>query len=627
MDPRFPLPGKRLALLLGVVVLPSVLLLALGVRAYRQEQVVSAQARAETRRQLGSQLGRQLALLLGQIRLQQVASLAGGDATPAHPAVVLTVPLLDGRIQPPTASPTRAFPAAFSDAIRSGESAEFSGRHEAALRHYRAALSLARDTLTAAQARLRLARQFARTARADSAAAHYLWLLALPFTITDDEDIPFALYAAERLRHLPGNSSPVAARVAERLGQHRTLPRLETYLLRDIAESLVDSVAANALRPMVARHLATTVQLAALERDLPTLLRLSASRPQSTNDAIWIPYGDPLWLLSAAQVPGRGDSAVVIVEARRLESSLAADLHSGSDAELKITAEPGAGEPLAPAMPGLFAVLPDDPVGPTGPRVLLLTLTLLVALTALSGHLLWRDVRRESRVAALRSRFVSAVSHELKTPLTSIRMFAEMLRMRPDDEANRTAFLDTIAGESERLTRLIENVLHFSRLEEGRQTYHRAPTDLAAVAHDATRAMGYPLGQEGLRLRLEMDGELPLLQLDRDAVMQALLNLLSNAVKFSPQGGEIVLRVEQSNGNAVISVRDEGIGIERSEHRRIFEEFHRAPGAVQRGVEGTGLGLALVADVVRAHGGRIELESAPGKGSTFTLFFPVGVSE
>jgi two-component system, OmpR family, phosphate regulon sensor histidine kinase PhoR len=617
---------RQLILLLGVVVVPSAVLMALGARAYRQEQALASQSRTDTRRQLAGQLAGHLVLTLGQIRLQQTAAVSAGNVAPQHPAVVNTSLLSGGHVKPMEARRARSVPADFAAAIRLGESAEFGGRGGEAAGHYSQALSLARDTALAAHARLHLARALTATGRSDSAARHYRWLLSLPFHVADDEDIPFALYAAERLRTSAAHRQAVAERVRQRLDRETSLPRLESYLLRDIAESLAVAPEHAELRAMAVRHLAIGEQLAALYRDLPTLLRLRTPRAaQAADGTVWIPYGDPLWLVSAAPIPGSSDSAVIVVEVRQLERVLESELSSAVGGGVHIVADPDTpdSEPLGPTVPGLHAVLAVETPEAQRPRILLAALFLLVGLSALSGHLLWRDVRRESRAAALRSRFVSAVSHELKTPLTSIRMFAEMLRMRPEDSANRGAFLDTIVGESERLTRLIENVLHFSRLEESRQAYRFVPTDLRTVVHDAAQAMTYPIGQEGLQLHLEADAHLPLQPLDRDAMMQAVLNLLSNAVKFSPPGGCIELRLERRNGEATIAVRDQGIGIDNAEHIRIFEEFYRSPDATARGVEGTGLGLALVSDVVRAHGGRVAVDSTPGEGSTFTIILPL----
>jgi two-component system, OmpR family, phosphate regulon sensor histidine kinase PhoR len=140
---------------------------------------------------------------------------------------------------------------------------------------------------------------------------------------------------------------------------------------------------------------------------------------------------------------------------------------------------------------------------------------------------------------------------------------------------------------------------------------------------EAAQAMEYQMLQEGLRLSVEIDESLPPLVVDRDAMTHAVLNLLSNAVKFSPDGGDVELRLERSNGSACITVTDTGVGISPADQTRIFEEYYRAPDADARGIAGTGLGLALVAGVARAHGGEVEVRSEPGEGSSFTLRIPL----
>lgn len=240
------------------------------------------------------------------------------------------------------------------------------------------------------------------------------------------------------------------------------------------------------------------------------------------------------------------------------------------------------------------------------------------------GYLLLRDVNRDIRIAEVRSQFVAGVSHELKTPLTAIRMFAETLAMgRSRDEYTRSEYLETIVNESERLARLVDNVLDFSRIEQGRKIYRLRPTRLEDVAGSAVRAMQFPLAQQGFHLNFSADEDLPELQVDSDAIQQAILNLLTNAMKYSGDSREIDLRVAARDGNAVIQVVDRGLGLEPEEKKRIFEKFYRAPSHESRLIAGTGLGLTLVAHIAAAHGGRVEVESAPGSGSTFCILIPI----
>jgi signal transduction histidine kinase len=252
-----------------------------------------------------------------------------------------------------------------------------------------------------------------------------------------------------------------------------------------------------------------------------------------------------------------------------------------------------------------------------------LSFALVATLTLLGGYLLWRDVQREARLAELRTQFVSSVSHELKTPLTSIRMFAELMQMSESTNAEHSAFLETIVSESERLTRLLNDVLDFSRIERGQKAYRLEPASLPEIVHTAVRAIQYPLNEQGFSLDLQVSEGIPPATVDRDALQQAILNLLTNALKYSGKAREIGLRLFAKNGDAWIEVSDHGIGIPDKEQSRIFEKFYRVPIPENREIPGTGLGLALVAHIAQAHGGSVHVKSRPGEGSTFSIRLPL----
>jgi signal transduction histidine kinase len=251
-------------------------------------------------------------------------------------------------------------------------------------------------------------------------------------------------------------------------------------------------------------------------------------------------------------------------------------------------------------------------------------LALVLGVAVFGGYLLLRDVNRDVRMTEVRSQFVASVSHELKTPLTAIRMFAETLAMgRSRDERTKSEYLETIVNESERLARLVDNVLDFSKIEQGKKIYRLRPTRLDEVAGSAMRALQFPLAQQGFQLHLTVQEDLPELQADPDAIQQAILNLLTNAMKYSGDAREIDLRLCARNGDAVIEVADRGLGLAPEEQKRVFEKFYRAPSHESRLIAGTGLGLTLVAHIANAHGGRVEVESALGAGSTFCLVIPI----
>jgi signal transduction histidine kinase len=255
-------------------------------------------------------------------------------------------------------------------------------------------------------------------------------------------------------------------------------------------------------------------------------------------------------------------------------------------------------------------------------------LLLIIGVTLFGAYLLWRDVRREVALAETRSQFVSAVSHELKTPLTAIRMFAETLHEGGATGAEaQKEYLETIVNESERLTRLLNNVLDFSKIERGRKTYRREPESLEEIVRFTCQAMQYPLEQKRFSLKVVVEEGIPRARVDRDAIEQALLNLLANAVKYSGQSREIQLRLRSEDGFAVFEVADRGIGIDPEQIPHIFVRFYRVPGSENDRIPGTGLGLTLVQHIAQAHSGHVQVESAPGQGTTFSLYIPLNEAE
>jgi signal transduction histidine kinase len=259
-------------------------------------------------------------------------------------------------------------------------------------------------------------------------------------------------------------------------------------------------------------------------------------------------------------------------------------------------------------------------------QVMLFTTAFGVLLVVICAGLVvtYRLVRRETEMARLKSDFVANVSHDLKTPLSVIRMFGETLEMdRVRDEASRREYYRVITRESERLSRLIDNVLDFSRIEGGRRRYERVPTAVEPLVRDVLEAFAYPLTRGGFKVEVQVAPELPEVPLDAEAVAQALANLVDNAIKYSADRKTLRVEAAIADGELALSVVDEGIGIARDEHRRIFEKFYRVGRSETQGRRGSGVGLALVRHVAEAHGGRVIVESSPGEGSRFTIRIPV----
>jgi two-component system phosphate regulon sensor histidine kinase PhoR len=258
-------------------------------------------------------------------------------------------------------------------------------------------------------------------------------------------------------------------------------------------------------------------------------------------------------------------------------------------------------------------------------NVLFGVLTVSFVLVAVTGVVLVLVfLRREANLSELQADFVSKVSHELRTPLTSIRMFAETMQRARADAPTVDKCLDALVRESERLTHRIERLLDWGRMEAGRKLYELRDEAVAAVVDDAVKAFE-PMRHRHpeVEFHVEVDADLPQVHVDRAAMLDALINLLSNAVKYGGQPPVVRMRATAVPGGVAFEVNDNGAGIPRTEHGRIFEKFYRIDDRLSREREGSGLGLAIVKHVVRAHKGRIHLESARGKGSSFRIVLPV----
>jgi signal transduction histidine kinase len=234
---------------------------------------------------------------------------------------------------------------------------------------------------------------------------------------------------------------------------------------------------------------------------------------------------------------------------------------------------------------------------------------------------------RQLELAQLKSGFVSNVTHELKTPIALIRLAVETLEMRrykSPEEAEK--FLHAIGRETLRLSQLVDNILDFARLEAGQHIFRFEEVDLAQVTRDTIESFRPRFEHLGFTIHLDVPENLPPVRGDATALTHCLLNLLDNAVKYSKERREVRLRAETRGPFVAVSVSDRGIGISPGDQKRIFEKFVRLETGLVHDVKGAGLGLSLVDQIVRAHGGRIEVESAPDQGSTFTLLLPVAAS-
>ncbi len=281
---------------------------------------------------------------------------------------------------------------------------------------------------------------------------------------------------------------------------------------------------------------------------------------------------------------------------------------------------------LGPPLEGfaLAAELPGDPAAPLAFRNRTLYIALLVLLYLGIGvgfGLTIREMRRAYKLSRMKTDFVANISHELRTPLTGVRLFAETLRAGraegPEEVRQCVAMLST---EADRLSRMVEKLLDWSRLEAGRTSLELERTEVPALLDRIGQA--YRAQQLPASYQTELDPQLPPVNVDRDAMAQVVLNLLHNAVKYTGEDKRIRVRARRAGRNVAIEVEDNGPGVRPHERKRIFERFYRADDLLSRRTEGTGLGLAIAKKIVELHGGRIELDSRVGQGSTFRVILP-----
>jgi len=234
------------------------------------------------------------------------------------------------------------------------------------------------------------------------------------------------------------------------------------------------------------------------------------------------------------------------------------------------------------------------------------------------------EAERLEELNRLKSFFMQTITHELKTPLTSIKMFTEKLQAKKDIAPDKSGFyLDIIEGESNKLRRLIDDILDYARIDKGIKTYHQTHINLVQVAKNAIDSMKYQFMMNKQTFKFETNSDEILIYADEEAVERAITNLLSNAIKYSSEGCKTTVSVKNINSKAVVEVHDMGSGISKEDLKSIFEPFKRVQSEAEKKVEGTGLGLAIVKYIIDSHEGSVEVQSEPGKGSTFSLIFKV----
>jgi len=236
----------------------------------------------------------------------------------------------------------------------------------------------------------------------------------------------------------------------------------------------------------------------------------------------------------------------------------------------------------------------------------------------------YAETDRLQELSRLKSHFVSTVSHDLKTPLTSIKIIAQLMQSGARVPQKRIRqYSEVIEGEADRLTRLINSVLDFAKIERGVKEYRFSKVRLNEAVREILQLVNYQFKLQKFTLKLDLSSAECIIRADRDALSDVLLNLLTNAMKYSPKRKNISVSCYKRNGLAAVSVKDRGIGISEEELEKIFDPYYRVKDEQNLSVGGIGIGLSIVKNIMDAHDGHIEVKSTPGRGSTFTLFFPV----
>jgi signal transduction histidine kinase len=601
---------RQVFLFLAAILVPAAVLVGLASRILYQDRELAAKRTADQRRIAVDQLRRELDAHLEAIKLQEInrliRALNGSRAQDSdNPAVIFTASVQGDRVDFPWETAAATNSPAFARHRQEGEAQELIKKDYAgAAAAYRLALASAGGAAEIAEARLLLARSLAKAGKPEDAFRLYQTLLNTSSDARDEQGVGYRFYAADRLLAAGRDPASVLSFLRQEINGAGRLTLPELYMIRPLVGA----------GPKISQRIAEMEQVAALAKDFARV----RARIESGGGSAWVPYGDEPWLvtLTSPQPPLPG--LVLAVSSTKV-----------APPGVRLRTRVAAGDALGDEFPGLHvewsrnrfleSVQSGLPIG-----VWIAGLALVLGIAVFGGYLLLRDVNRDFRLNEVRAQFVASVSHELKTPLTAIRMFAETLAMgRTGDERTKSEYLETIVNESERLARLVDNVLDFSKIEQGKKIYRLRPTRLEEVAGSAARALQFPLAQQGFQLHLTVQDEMPGVQADPDAIQQAILNLLTNAMKYSGDAREIDLRLGARNGDAVIEVVDHGLGMAPDERKRVFEKFYRAPSHESHLIAGTGLGLTLVAHIAQAHGGRVEVESAPGAGSTFCIFIPI----
>jgi signal transduction histidine kinase len=478
------------------------------------------------------------------------------------------------------------------------------------------------------------------------------------FTALPDHPDPALLLAVENARLYllsllkePGRS-PSEAEIFHRTvtalgndlynpaGDHALLPANQNlFIAKKVLAALENSsIPADApLRDKLTR-------LAAAE-DL-SLSAVESSRPSATQFDSFFQIGPAPQRVYALRHRTQFSTVLVLLSETGIASFLAGyqDAFARSESACRILDDSGqlvagiarpAGKPFATAdLPGAFPGWKAELYFQGGDvfekaarrqiAVYVWTAVLVILLMLIAGAFATQAVGKQIRLNSMKNNFIATVSHELKTPLASMRVLVDtLLEGRVRDQAQVTEYLRLTAKENERLSRMIDNFLTFSRMERNKVAFALVEARPAAIAQDAVESVKTKFAAQDCRLSVEIAEHLPEIHADHDAMVTVLVNLLDNACKYTTDDKQISLKIFPAAGSVCFAVSDNGIGLARRHLRRIFDRFYQVDSSLARKAEGCGLGLSIVKFIVDAHRGKIAVESKPGRGSTFTVSLPV----
>jgi two-component system phosphate regulon sensor histidine kinase PhoR len=274
---------------------------------------------------------------------------------------------------------------------------------------------------------------------------------------------------------------------------------------------------------------------------------------------------------------------------------------------------------LSENKPGFIATLLK-----AGSGIYLFIFILIALLMVLGFVFTIYTLNEELRLNKLKSEFISNVSHELKSPLTSIRMMTEMLHHnRVLTEERKSAYYSTMLEESEHLSHLIDNILDFSGMDDDRRKYDFIDLDLDELLLKFLESTRERLPEPGFDIRYSRPDQVQVIRADKNAILQVFYNLVDNAIKFSGTSRQIDINLFSKDDELLLCVKDYGIGISSKDQEKIFDRFYRCDEPQRLGIKGSGIGLTIVKKIMEAHKGRLTLESRPGEGSTFCVHLPI----